>query len=256
MAKKLIILILGLFLIDTVQSQTDTVQDLIDASESIITSVTQGHYAVQGLYYYGGVGGIAPDGTTDSALLTEEQMTTYNLALASVTSTVFYNTQMLLEDAYETEMTQLESAVDDFVAATTSMITVVNIFEMASDADTVQEQQALQDYIGDNNVELTQTQVDNYNTSLESVESHAINAAAFLAAANDGSIASYNDSYAEEYNVNVSNLTVVYNAVQGSLHFYDGNEQFTGFYGFLDGYFKTIEDIYGTGQSIYEGNSL
>ena len=44
--KKILILILGLFLIDSAQSQTDTVQDLINASASIIDTVDQGHYAV------------------------------------------------------------------------------------------------------------------------------------------------------------------------------------------------------------------
>jgi len=254
--KKLIILILGLFLIDTAQSQTDTVQDLINASASIISTVDQGHYAVQGLSYYAGVGGIAPTNTIDQAILTQEQMNSYNAALAAVTSAVYYNTQTLLQDAHETEMVQLESAVDDFVAATTSMITVVNVFEMASEADTVQEQQQMQDYITDNNVQLTQTQVDNYNTSLDSVQTHAINAAAFLAAANNESLTSANDQVAEGYNYNISQMNVAYNAVQDSITFYYNDQAFHAMYGFLTNSMKSLEDIYFTGQSIYEGNQL
>lgn len=254
--KKLLILILGLFLIDSAQSQTDTVQDLIDASSSIIDTVDLGHYAVQGLNYYAGVGGIAPTDTIDQALITQLQMTNYNNALSAVQNAVYYNTQALLQDAHETEMVQLESAVDDFVAATTSLITVVNVFEQASNADTVQEQQQLQDYIQDNNVGLTQTQVDNYNNSLESVQTHAINAAAFLAASNNEALTSSNDDVAEAYNVNLSNMTVAYNAVQDGITFYNNGQAFHSMYGFLSGAMKSLEDIYFTGESIYTGNSL
>lgn len=240
-------------------SQTDsagTIQQLIDASASIIDTVDQGHYAVQGLSYYAGIGGIAPVDTIDQAILTQEQMTAYNTALASVTNAVFYNTQMLLQDAHEAEMVQLETAVDDFVAATTSMITVVNIFEMASSANTVTEQQQVQDYIQDNNVQLTQTQVDNYNQSLESVQTHAINAAAFLAASNNESLTSANDQVSQDYNYNVSQMNVAYNAVQDSITFYYNDQAFHGMYGFLTNSMKTLEDIYITGESIYQGNSL
>jgi len=254
--KKLLILILGLFLIDSAQSQTDTVQDLIDASSSIIDTVDLGHYAVQGLNYYAGVGGIAPTDTIDQALITQLQMTNYNNALSAVQNAVYYNTQALLQDAHETEMVQLESAVDDFVAATTSLITVVNVFEQASNADTVQEQQQLQDYIQDNNVGLTQTQVDNYNTSLESVQTHAINAAAFLAAANNEALTSSNDDVAEAYNVNLSNMTVAYNAVQDGITFYNNGQAFHSMYGFLSNSMKSLEDVYFTGESIYTGNSF
>ena len=254
--KKLLILILGLFLIDSAQSQTDTVQDLIDASSSIIDTVDLGHYAVQGLNYYAGVGGIAPTDTIDQALITQLQMTNYNDALSAVQNAVYYNTQALLQDAHETEMVQLESAVDDFVAATTSLITVVNVFEQASNADTVQEQQQLQDYIQDNNVGLTQTQVDNYNNSLESVQTHAINAAAFLAASNNEALTSSNDDVAEAYNVNLSSMTVAYNAVQDGITFYNNGQAFHSMYGFLSGAMKSLEDIYFTGESIYTGNSF
>ena len=63
---------------------------------------------MQGLSYYAGVGGIAPTNTIDQAILTQEQMDSYNSALAAVTSAVYYNTQTLLQDAHETEMVQLE----------------------------------------------------------------------------------------------------------------------------------------------------
>ena len=183
-------------------------------------------------------------------------MTNYNDALSAVQNAVYYNTQALLQDAHETEMVQLESAVDDFVAATTSLITVVNVFEQASNADTVQEQQQLQDYIQDNNVGLTQTQVDNYNTSLESVQTHAINAAAFLAAANNEALTSSNDDVAEAYNVNLSSMTVAYNAVQDSITFYNSGQAFHSMYGFLSNSMKSLEDVYFTGESIYTGNSF
>lgn len=260
MKHKIIIgILIYLSLSNIAWSQTDsagTIQQLIDASSSIIDTVDLGHYAVQGLNYYATVGGIAPTDTIDQALITQLQMTNYNDALSAVQNAVYYNTQALLQDAHENEMTQLSDAVDDFVAATTSMITVVNIFEMASEADTVQEQQQMQDYIQDNNVMLTQTQVDNYNTSLEDVSNHAINAAAYLAASQNEALTSSNDSVAASYNINVSTMTVSYNAIQDGITFYNDGQAFHAMYGFLGSAMKTIDDIYNTGMSIYEGNSL
>jgi len=69
-------------------------------------------------------------------------------------------------------------------------------------------------------------------------------------------LTSSNDDVAEAYNVNLSSMTVAYNAVQDGITFYNNGQAFHSMYGFLSNSMKSLEDVYFTGESIYTGNSF
>lgn len=206
-----------------------------------------------GASYYVGVGGIAPDGSVTSAQLTVQMTDAYNTALADVQNATYYNTEMLLEDQASIALSNMSTAVDALVAATTTFATVGAVAEMAAEADTVQEQLNLQEVVSISDMTITEADVEEYNTALADVETYAQEAAGFLAASNNVHITSSTDNWTANNNISVAAYSsVTYDATTDLLimKFYNqGNEVWggVGFEGYLTGDFKTVEDIYEAG---------
>ena len=231
---------------------------LIATSQTIATKLKDGYHAAAGLGHYAGVGGIAPDGTVSSALITTTDLNNYNQALQDVTNAVYYNTQMLLEDKHEEAMVNLGTAIDTFVDASAQIAVAVEVAEVAESVDqtNVEQKQGLQDYIATNDVEITQQEVNEYNAALGDVEDYAQQAAGFLAASKNATITDGADASAQSYNASIADTTVAFNAANQSITFYFATGGSHGFYGFLGNDVKTQQEIMGMGQSIYEGNTI
>lgn len=236
-------------------AQTE-IDELVTTSQQIVTTIRDAGFAVSGMGYYAGVGGITPDGFSDAYKLTQQSVDSYNEALQAVKNATFYNAKMMFEDKHEEAMDNLSLAVDSFVVATEAIAEVVAVNDMAVEADTVEEQLAVQSFIQTNDVEITQAEVAAYNTSLDDVEGYAQQAAAFLQASQNDYITSATDNEAQSYNNNSYQAVVSYNAANDHLNIAWQSGYSHGYVGFFNAEFKTAEDIMGMGQSIYEGNTL
>ena len=208
---------------------------------------------VAGASYYAGVGGIAPDGSVTAAQLNVQMVSAYNNALADVQNATYYNTAMLLEDKAAESLSNMSTAVDALVAATTTFATVGAVAEMAAEADTVQEQMNLQEVVSVSDMTITDADVEEYNTALADVETYAQEAAGFLSAASNTTITSSTDNWAAQNNTSVASYgSVTYDATTDLLimEFYNSNNgtwNGVGFEGYLQSDFKTADDIYNTG---------
>lgn len=239
------------------QAYADEISDLINASNSLINTMDNGQYAVSGLAYYAGVGGIAESNTIDSGIITQAQMDAYNTALADVQSATYYNAQMFFQDQADIALEQMSLAIDDFVDATSAMSQVITVFNMASEATTTETQLALQSYVTDNALSITQGQVLEYNDSLESVQTYSQMAAAFIQASQNDFITQTVDSNTENWNESLLTSTASYSQANDYLNVsFLSQQQGIGFVGFFQADMVSAMDVLGVGQTIYEGNSL
>ena len=113
---------------------------------------------IGGFMYYAPSGGIAPDGVLQAGYITFDNMAAYNEALANVENATFYSAEDFLQDNQQAAQDNMEQAVNDFVEATLAIVTVIEIQEQADNAaqtGDIADQEALQDFIQDNDVYLT-----------------------------------------------------------------------------------------------------
>jgi len=207
---------------------------------------------VAGASYYAGVGGIAPDGSITQAQLTVQMASAYNDAMQGVRETTYYNTSIMLGDQADLALDNMSLAIDALVDATATFATVGAVAEMAAEADTPQEQLDLRE-VASITGDITEADVEEYNIALSDVEVYAQEAAGFLAASNNVEITSATDNWAESNSISIASYSsVTYDATTDLLlmDFYNQNTgQWGGvaFEGFMQGEYKTAEDIYNTG---------
>lgn len=207
---------------------------------------------VAGASYYAGVGGIAPDGSVTQAQLTVQMASAYNEAAQNVRDNTYYNTSIMLEDQSDLALDNMSLAIDALVDATATFATVGAVAEMAAEADTAQEQLDLQEVLSVSG-DITEADVEEYNTALSDVESYAQEAAGFLAASNNAEITSGTDNWAANSNISIASYSSVTYDATTDLLMMDFYDQSTGqwggvaFDGYLGGDFKTADDIYNTG---------
>jgi hypothetical protein len=208
-----------------------------------------------GANYYAGVGGIAPDGSVTQGQLSVQMVSAYNDAYQAVLDTSYYNTQMLLEDQADVAMDNLSLAIDNLVDATATFATVGAVAEMAAEAEvgTVEEQIEVQNILEQQDMTITEADVQTYNTAVEDVEKYAQEAAGFLAASMNTEITASTDNWAENNQIELTQYTsITYDATTDLLimDFYNqsnGAYGSVGYEGFLYNSYKTAEDIYNTG---------
>ena len=248
---------LGLSLSVSGQAYADEISDLVAASNSLITTMDSGQYAVSGLVYYSSIGGIAVSDTIDAGTISQTQVDAFNNALLAVENASFYNAQMFFQDQAEVALEQMSLAVDDFVDATSAMSQVITVFNMASEATTTETQLALQSYVTDNALSITQGQVLEYNDSLESVQTYSQMAAAFIQASQNDFITQTVDQQSQDFNVSLFETTATYTQSTDHLMLtWAQTNESMGFMNFFQNDMKSALDVMGVGQSIYEGNKL
>ena len=207
-----------------------------------------------GATYYAGVGGIAVDGSVTQAQLDATMVDAYNDAYDAVLTSTYYNTQMLLEDQADMAMANLSTSVDALVAATTTFATVGAVAEMAAEASTgsPEDQMQTQEILATTDMTITEADVEEYNTAVADVERYAQEAGAFLSASMNTQITSGVDNWAASNNVSAAAYTAVtYDATTDLLfmEFINANGSYinVSFGDYLQGDFKTAEEIYQTG---------
>jgi hypothetical protein len=211
-----------------------------------------------GAMSYATTGGVIEGGALDSAQITQQMMDDYNAAIDAVVNSTYATAQTIFMDAHNASMSNLNASVDQLVSATTVLSSVGFVADLAANADTTQEQIALQNVlVSDPGLQVTQVEVDNFNQSLDAVGAYAREAGAFLAAANNSSLTSAVDSFAASNNVAVGAYTAItFHQTMDQYIITWGDAGFAaGWSGYNTGNIKDVNDIYNLGAYLAGGNS-
>jgi hypothetical protein len=256
MMKKIAILTSAFLSVSAAQAET-TIDNLVNASRTIAAKLEQGRYAAFGAEHYASVGGIIDYSSvaTDDYLITEADVNAYNDALTGVQDALYYTTKMALEDKAAESMVKVSDAVDNFVVASHQLAVVEEVAERAETAQEtsgVEDQLAVQEYVEQNDVSISQETVIEYNQSLEDIAVNARDAGAFLAASKNEMLTSLSDEHAQDYGNSMAEASISYSATNDILSVqWATNTGHIEFHDFLWGDYVTASEVLGQGEAIY-----
>ena len=234
-------------------SVADELGDLITTSEDIRATFRYGISAVGGMAHYARNNGIAYSGVVDPGLIDKAKQDAYNNALQNFKNATYTwdpNAEDYFTEQSNNSLNAMSEAIDAYVDAATAVVMITTIGTMAEEAaqaPDARETIALQEYAEANDVYLDDTEVEDYNSALESVEVAAQAAAAYTTVANDASLLeSANDAaYAMNVTFEESNNTF-FDAATGTLTVeWEGESQSIALD--LNAYFMQDTDIITTG---------
>lgn len=189
---------LAVLVIASAPVSANELDNLITTSQEIRNTFAYGVQAIGGLMSYAEVGGIAPTGTVDQGLISKAKQDAYNNAVLQFQQATYAwnpNADQYFQEQSQQAMTTLSQQVDNYVDAAMAVVEAVTVNEMAVNATDEREIIAIQEYADTNDVLLDDTEITNYNDSLQAVETAAQTAAAYMAVANDPAlIQTANDS--------------------------------------------------------------
>ena len=183
-------------------SNDQILDNLVNASASIATSMNTGLQVVGGLATVSATGQVVQVGAVNNALISTTQREAYNSALVAMSQASFYGFEQFAEDRAAEALDNMSEAIDTFVAVTVELATVVEVADLsvqAQENNDMQQKEELARYVEDNveSFTVTETQVETWNESLEDVEEYSSTAASWTAASqHDGAVA-WADSVAE-----------------------------------------------------------
>jgi hypothetical protein len=205
----------SLFLSSSV-AQASELDDLIASSAAIVDQINTGILMTGAAMGYAHTGtGISDGQLAGTAYITTEQVNAYNQALSGMITYLPYGSaQDYLEEQAAAELALMEAAIDDFTTVVVNMLAVQEVAELAAEADTPDEEAAVQEYVTSNTDALTidQSDADAYNQSLDSIETHANAAGAFLGVAANPDAVAFLDQGAMDNNTRVETNTLSYSA--------------------------------------------
>lgn len=223
--------------ITNLQGSAQTILDQLAASQTLTT----------GAVYSASNGDILAPGIMQDAAITEQMRLDYNSDIEGVIDATYYNAEMLFQDQHEAAMVNLDSAVDNLVAATAVLMEVQAIANMAANADTVTEQLAFQAVLTNNDMTISAADVSSYNAALGAVQTYARDAGAFLAASRNVSLTGQTDAFAANANTSLYGATVAYSATADIINISAANAFGVGFQGFLGSNTVTLAEVYAAG---------
>ena len=205
----------SLFLSSSV-AQASELDDLIASSAAIVDQINTGILMTGAAMGYAHTGtGLSDGQLAGTAYITTEQVNAYNQALSGMITYLPYGSaQDYLEEQAAEELELMEAAIDDFTTVVVDMLAVQEVAELAAEADTPDEEAAVQEYVTSNTDALTidQSDADAYNQSLDSIETHANAAGAFLGVAANPDAVAFLDQGAMDNNTRVETNTLSYSA--------------------------------------------
>ena len=222
---------------DNLQGSAQAILDQLAAAQDLSVGAT----------YYATNGEIIAPGVMQDAAITEQMRLDYNADIQGVIDATYYNAEMLFQDQHEQAMVNLDTAVDNLVAATAVLMEVQAVANMAANADTVQEQMAFQAVLTNNDMSISAADVSSYNSALGAVQTYARDAGAFLAASRNASMTGTVDAYAANTGTSLYGATVTYSATADIINISAGSAFGLGFQGFLTGNAVTLSDVYAAG---------
>lgn len=224
--------------------QANEIDNLILTSNSIKQTFDLGIRTVAGQSDYAQIGGISADMASD-AYLTYDQADAYNVALSDMQTA---NYQMTAQEYFDEQsniaLDNLSTAISTYVDASTQLVSAVQINEMASNADTSDKVVEIQTYIENNDLTITNENVDTYNESLDMVQDAAQTAAAFIAIASDQTLIDSAQAQADELNQSFSFAeTAFYNQGNFNVTLQGGDISLD-----VTGYLKSATEVLAMGQ--------
>ena len=205
----------SLFLSSSV-AQASELDDLIASSAAIVDQINTGILMTGAAMGYAHSGtGLSDGQLAGTAYITAEQVNAYNQALSGMVTYLPYGSaQDYLEEQAAAELALMEAAIDDFTTVVVDMLAVQEVAELAAEASTPDEEAAVQEYVTSNTDALTidQSDADTYNQSLDSIETHANAAGAFLGVAANADAVAFMDQGAMDNNTRIETNTLSYSA--------------------------------------------
>ena len=221
--------------------------DLQGSAQTILNQLSAAQSLTAGAVYSAEQGDILAPGIMQTATVTEQMRLDYNSDIQGVIDATYYNAELLFQDNYVATMVNLDSAVDNLVAATAVLMEVQAVANMAANADTVQEQMAFQTILTNNDMTISAADVNSYNSALGAVQTCARDAGAFLAASRNTTMTGTVDAYAANSGTSLYGATVAYSATADILNISAANVFGIGLQGLLGADTVTLADVYAAG---------
>lgn len=240
-------------------AQSNELDTLIQTSGQLAGKIDTGTKLVGAAIEHSYTGYVSPDGTVDSALISTIEVEAYNQALAGMSNYQPYgDVQTFLEDKASDELALMNDAIDTFSESVVKMSTVIEVADMAETASSPQEEADVQTYVDANyeSLVINQSDVDDYNQSLQDIETHANNAGAYIGVSQSKEAVAFLEQGAVNNNVNVNDATAFFDVNQQWVSLNWGNGNATAVY--INGnnwgldLYVSEEDVYFAGeQSLY-----
>ena len=224
-----------------------TMTNLQGSAQTILNQLSAAQSLTAGATYSASNGDILEPGIMQTATVTEQMRLDYNSDIQGVIDATYYNAEILFQDRHEQAMVNLDTAVDNLVAATAVLMEVQAVANMAANADTVQEQMVFQTILSNNDMTITAADVSSYNNALGAVQTYARDAGAFLAASRNTTMTSSVDNYAANTGVSLYGATVAYSATADIMAVSMGQAYGIGLQGLLGANAVTLADVYAAG---------
>jgi hypothetical protein len=221
--------------------------NLQGSAQAILDQLTASQSLTAGAIYSASNGDILAPGVMQTASVTEQMRLDYNSDVQGVIDATYYNAELLFQDQYAATMVNLDSAVDNLVAATAVLMEVQAVANMAANADTVQEQMVVQAVLSNNDMTISAADVSNYNNALGAVQSYARDAGAFLAASRNTTMTGTVDAYAANSGTSLYGTTVTYSATADIMNITGADAFGIGLQGLLQANTVSVEDVYAAG---------
>lgn len=197
-------------------AHSDEYDALLESSQAIVDQITQGVLLVGAATEYAHHGDALSSGTlSDTAHISSEQLQAYNDALYGMNTYLPYgDIQEVLEGKAMGELELMDNAIETFTEVVVDMIAVQQVAEIASEAQTPQEEAEVQEFVTANVEVLTidQEEVDTYNQAVDDIETHAGNASAFLAVAGNEQAVEFLEQGIENANTTAEQTNIFYDA--------------------------------------------
>lgn len=222
-------------------------QNLQGSAQTILDQIAASQDLTAGAVYSAGQGDILAPGIMQDAAISDQMVADYNGALQSVLDATYYDAQMLYEDQHDQAMANLDTAVDNLVAATLVLMEVQAVANMAANADTVQEQLVAQVALETMDMSISTADVSAYNSALGAVQSYAREAGAFLAASRSTMVTDQTNAFAANTGASLYGAVVTYSATADILNISAGQVYGIGLQGLLGGNVVTLEEVYAAG---------
>ena len=196
--------------------QSSELDDLIQSSSVIVDQINKGILMTGAAMDFANTGtGLSNGQLAGTSYISSDMVSNYNLALSGMVNYLPYGSaQQYLEDQAQSELDQMDDAIDAFTSVVVDMLAVQQVAELADAASTPDEEAAVQDFVGANTAVLTidQEDADTYNQSLSDIEEHANNASAFIAVSANADAVSFLDQGAMDNNTRIEDNTLSYSA--------------------------------------------
>ena len=226
---------------------------LIGSINDIQDRLVDGTIRSVGAVGYASIGGVIQDGTMNNSYITAEELGRYLEAKDLVMThdyAIAETAEQLFMQEHTAAMNNLSTAVDDLTAATSVIMTAVEVASVASEADTKPEQVELQGMLSTDEYSIDAAEVDEYNEAIAAVAEFSQQAGAFMAAANNDELTATVDNYATQGNFMVGSYTAITYTqnIDEFVIVWDGFG--TGFQGYLTPDMKSADDVYAAGEYI------